>query len=332
MVRTPRSAAPARLQLSTPPHLEPRINAAEAAPIFDNLHTRRGLAGSHCAFLTQKERDNESGLDYFLARYYSSAQGRFTSPDEFAGGPHEFWVLGSGDTEKQALPYAEIANPQSLNKYQYGLNNPLRYIDPDGHQDSADLNMQREDRDYLAGKITKEELIARRNARAVGALIGVAVLFGGPAVLRLGQGILAWAAANPDRVQQIGEDLLQLSTGNPAGSLTVSSGTRLAKAEISTGIRLAEQNGLWLVESKHIGAEFVDAAGKTYDAMGGKQAFKHFGSGGEFFASIARHVNKSVDHVAIDLKGASEGQIKAVKGYVNTLTKKQQEKVIYVTH
>jgi RHS repeat-associated protein len=30
---------------------------------------------------TQKERDVETGLDYFLARYYSSAQGRFTSPD-----------------------------------------------------------------------------------------------------------------------------------------------------------------------------------------------------------------------------------------------------------
>jgi RHS repeat-associated protein len=32
---------------------------------------------------TQKERDTESGLDYFLARYYSGAQGRFTSPDPF---------------------------------------------------------------------------------------------------------------------------------------------------------------------------------------------------------------------------------------------------------
>jgi RHS repeat-associated protein len=83
---------------------------------------------------TEKERDIESGLDYFIARYYSSAQGRFTSPDEFAGGPDELWVMGSGDGEKQALVYADVAQPQSLNKYQYCLNNPLRYIDPDGHQ------------------------------------------------------------------------------------------------------------------------------------------------------------------------------------------------------
>jgi len=32
-------------------------------------------------------RDSESNLDYFGARYYSSAQGRFLSPDEFTGGP-----------------------------------------------------------------------------------------------------------------------------------------------------------------------------------------------------------------------------------------------------
>ena len=61
---------------------------------------------------TQKERDNESGLDYFGARYYSSSQGRFTSPDSVPGG---------------------IANPQSLNLYTYVLNNPLKFIDPTGH-------------------------------------------------------------------------------------------------------------------------------------------------------------------------------------------------------
>ena len=82
---------------------------------------------------TAKERDIETGLDYFLARYYSSAQGRFNIPDEFKGGARELYVLGSGDPEKQALAYADIFSPQSLNKYQYCLNNPLRYIDADGH-------------------------------------------------------------------------------------------------------------------------------------------------------------------------------------------------------
>ena len=81
---------------------------------------------------TSKERDAETGLDYFLARYYSAIQGRFTSADEFAGGPVEVYAFAT--TEKQALFYAEPVNPQTLNKYTYVVNNPLRFVDPNGHQ------------------------------------------------------------------------------------------------------------------------------------------------------------------------------------------------------
>jgi RHS repeat-associated protein len=63
---------------------------------------------------TAKERDAETGLDYFNFRYMSSAQGRFTSPDEPFGG----W---------------DQHDPQSFNLYNYAANNPLRYTDPDGH-------------------------------------------------------------------------------------------------------------------------------------------------------------------------------------------------------
>jgi RHS repeat-associated protein len=82
---------------------------------------------------TQKERDGESGLDYFLARYYSSAQGRFTNPDEFSGGPDEFYDFADKSTVNPTF-YADLTDPQSLNKYQYSYNNPLLYVDPDGHQ------------------------------------------------------------------------------------------------------------------------------------------------------------------------------------------------------
>jgi len=63
---------------------------------------------------TQKERDNETGLDYFLARYYSSTQGRFTSPDEFTGGPDELYYFVS-DASANPTFYANLAKPQSLN-------------------------------------------------------------------------------------------------------------------------------------------------------------------------------------------------------------------------
>ncbi len=54
-----------------------------------------------------------SGLDYFGARYFSGAQGRFTSPDE---------------------PFVDQweQNPQSWNLYTYARNNPLRFVDPTG--------------------------------------------------------------------------------------------------------------------------------------------------------------------------------------------------------
>jgi RHS repeat-associated protein len=68
---------------------------------------------------TGKERDTESGNDYFLARYYSSAMGRFLSPD---------WA-----SNPQAVPYGIYTNPQTLNLYNYMRNNPLSGIDKDGH-------------------------------------------------------------------------------------------------------------------------------------------------------------------------------------------------------
>jgi RHS repeat-associated protein len=81
---------------------------------------------------TAKERDVETGLDYFLARYYSSIQGRFTSPDEFTGGPDELFYFADDASENPTF-YADLRKPQSLNKYQYSYNNPLRWVDPDGH-------------------------------------------------------------------------------------------------------------------------------------------------------------------------------------------------------
>jgi RHS repeat-associated protein len=80
---------------------------------------------------TAKERDAESGLDYFGARYYGSALGRFTSPDEFKGGFDD--LDGKPAFAAGPLPYADLSDPQTLNKYLYVRNNPLRYTDPNGH-------------------------------------------------------------------------------------------------------------------------------------------------------------------------------------------------------
>jgi RHS repeat-associated protein len=63
---------------------------------------------------TSKERDNETGLDFFEARYYASTQGRFTSADPVA------------------LTVERLVDPQRINLYAYCRNNPLAFIDPTG--------------------------------------------------------------------------------------------------------------------------------------------------------------------------------------------------------
>ena len=66
---------------------------------------------------TGKERDAESGLDYFGARYYASTMGRFSS------------------TDPKGLGLRHLLNPQKLNKYSYVLNNPLSLFDPNGMEE-----------------------------------------------------------------------------------------------------------------------------------------------------------------------------------------------------
>ena len=71
------------------------------------------LADGPAQKFTGKERDKESGLDYFQARYFSGAGGRFSS----------------ADPENAS---ADPGDPQSWNGYAYARNNPLLYVDPDG--------------------------------------------------------------------------------------------------------------------------------------------------------------------------------------------------------
>src|SRR5437588_1599546 len=79
---------------------------------------------------TGKERDAETGLDYFGARHYSNGLGRWITPD---------WAA-----KATAVPYADFADPQSLNLYTFVRNIPTTKYDADGHevygQVDVDLN------------------------------------------------------------------------------------------------------------------------------------------------------------------------------------------------
>jgi RHS repeat-associated protein len=81
--------------------------------------TRQGMdqvlvsAREYYTFLTQYERDTETGLDFAKARYFGNSFGRFTSPDPL-------------------MSSARPSIPQSWNRYTYALNSPLKFVDPSG--------------------------------------------------------------------------------------------------------------------------------------------------------------------------------------------------------
>ena len=78
-----------------------------------------GVIADYCPVVAQhykftgKERDSESGLDNFGARYNASSMGRFMSPDP-SNASVDFWI------------------PQTWNRYAYALNNPLQFVDRNG--------------------------------------------------------------------------------------------------------------------------------------------------------------------------------------------------------
>ena len=126
---------------------------------------------------TLKERDNETGLDYFGARYYSGAQGRFTSVDPFnpilskqasadrSAGEHELiiWIL----------------EPQRWNKYTYALNNPLKYLDPDGEDPQDALQVLQKAVQRLGGfRGLAKGLVSKGNVAATATQLALETLLG----------------------------------------------------------------------------------------------------------------------------------------------------------
>jgi RHS repeat-associated protein len=87
------------------PYGDPRPDSA--VPTHNAFAT-----GYSDATFTGQRRDVGTGLYFYGARYYDSAIGRFLQPDTIVPEPR---------------------NPQSLNRYSYANNNPVRYIDNNGH-------------------------------------------------------------------------------------------------------------------------------------------------------------------------------------------------------
>jgi RHS repeat-associated protein len=90
---------------------------------FGNEYAIQGTIGNDVRFAGNK-KDDETGLNYFGARYMDSALGRFRAPDP----------VGPVDSKTGKINDKILTEPQRLNAYAYALNGPGRYVDRSGKQ------------------------------------------------------------------------------------------------------------------------------------------------------------------------------------------------------
>jgi len=144
---------------------------------------------------SRKERDDETGLCYFGARYYACWLGRWTSPDKQQQYTNGFLALG---------------------------NSPVTRVDPTG---GTDYDWAADAAFYMVHQDDPEAIESYQNARAIedrnrglGFLFGLAIVATGGAVLRYAPGILRWSLANPEKVVVGGSFAVGLADPHPPGA------------------------------------------------------------------------------------------------------------------
>jgi RHS repeat-associated protein len=214
---------------------------------------------------TGKERDTESGFDYFGMRYGSAAQGRFTGADPGGAG-------------------AEVGVPQSWHGYAYALNNPLKYVDPDGAKPAPTGNWLRRALagPELAQQIDDAELRGQQDAAKVTASVYLAAA-AGPSLLANAR----FLVASPGAAFRAGWAGLLSYFASPQGQQAVNTvadtlspvplaygpwaGGALGRFADSTGGRLLDEVGLPAAGQGWAQFSFQTLEGQL--AQGGKVLF-----------------------------------------------------------
>ncbi len=139
------SSSNAKVSYLTNDHLaSPRINTDQNGavtarhdyqPFGEEIERSTYGADTVRKQFTSYERDNEIALDFAQARYFNAGFGRFSSPDPLQAS-------------------ARSGQPQTWNRYTYALNNPLRFVDPDG----MDVNILDEKAQALLLKTLPQEI------------------------------------------------------------------------------------------------------------------------------------------------------------------------------
>ena len=157
---------------------------------------------------TGKARDTETGLDYFEARYLRSASGRFSTVDPVT------------------TVQANLIDPERWNRYAYGRNNPLRWIDPSGktvYVVTYSYGNESGDREFFLAASTRARDIER--SKGFDSKKDKVLLLGVNSVEALETAIKR-AAALGEKFGKIGEVALFSHAGPEDGPLFRSGGSR----------------------------------------------------------------------------------------------------------
>jgi RHS repeat-associated protein len=244
------------------------------------------------AGFTGKERDAETGLDYFGARYFSGAQGRFTSSD-------------------QPLIDQDAKFPQSWNLYSYVRNNPLKYTDPNG-EDCVYTNNYNND-----GTVTVERGdCSQKNGTFINGTIDTKSL-------TVHNGNLEFGYSDPNGA--LGVHSMGLPEAPDPGLLALQRGTQLAEPGVNLAAEGLRMFG-YIVNAPLMGLAECAAKGKDCSAASTAMAMIPGGEGETAAQIIAKfragsvlrefpgqYLNSTLKEIQRDAKQGSAVARKALK-------------------
>ena len=202
--------------------------------------------------LTGKERDAETGLYYYGARYLDPRAGRWLSGDTALG---EYIPQARGNNKR--LPNGGVYNTVSLHAYNYSNNNPVKYVDPDGETPrsyrTVDVNAS-----TAAGRRIDQYIFVASGSTMDGALDAV---FTG--IVPFGAGGLALRGINSSHKYRniTSEDGSKLTN-----ALSVSSGILTSAGDVAKILELGGDAGRALIKS-HPLASLVTHGLTAYNAI-----------------------------------------------------------------
>jgi RHS repeat-associated protein len=177
---------------------------------------------------TGKERDSETGLDYFGARYYSNGLGR--------------WVSADWSPTPVPLPYADFGDPQSLNLYTYVRNSPTMKVDPDGH-DTNGLDHKVEGFDQRMDQVDAFVVRALNHPAVQGFIEVLGFRFGGA----VEEGAAAGAAKGVEGAAAKGAgetDVTANASKGAAFEKTVVDATKATDSKVAEQVTLKTESGV----------------------------------------------------------------------------------------